>query len=95
MDFVDQVPIRLLHVLEADVSQNARIVDEYIDAAEGVDGGLDNGFSILDRVVVGDGFSAGGADRFNDFVCGLYGVVSRCSVVKLSKTLKIKSKTHR
>jgi hypothetical protein len=78
----------LLHVLEADVAQNARIVDEDVDATEGVNGGLDDGFSILDRVVIGDGFPASGADRFNDFVCGLYGLVSCCPVVKLSKRWK-------
>jgi hypothetical protein len=74
VDVVDEIPIRLLHVLEADISQNAGIVDEDIDPTEGVDGRLDDGFSILDRVVVGDRLAACGADVLDDFVCGLVGV---------------------
>lgn len=71
MNSVDQVPIRLLHVLEADIAQNAGIVDEDIDTTEGVDGRLDDGLAILDRVVVGNRLTAGGADRIDDLVCGL------------------------
>jgi hypothetical protein len=71
VDSVDQIPVRLLHILEADIAQDAGIVDEDIDAAEGVDGCLDDGFSVLDRVVVGDRFAACGADGVDDFVCRL------------------------
>lgn len=71
VDSVDQVPVRLLHVLEADVAQDAGIVDEDIDATEGVDSCLDNGLSVLYRVIVGDRFAACGADIFDDFVCRL------------------------
>lgn len=79
MDSVDQVPVGLLHVLEADIPQDAGIVDEDINAAKGINGRLDDGFSILDGVVVGDRLAACGADVFDDFVCGLRGDVSRCS----------------
>jgi hypothetical protein len=71
VDVVDEIPVRLLHVLEADISQNAGIVDEDIDATERVDGRLDDGFSVLHRVVVGDRLAACGADVVDDFVCGL------------------------
>jgi hypothetical protein len=73
VDSVDQIPVRLLHVLEADIAQNAGIVDEDIDATESVDGCLDDGFSVLDRVVVGDRFAACGADVFDDLICRLSG----------------------
>lgn len=73
VDIVDEVPVRLLHVLEADIPQNAGIVDEDIDAAKGVDGRLDDGLAILDRVVVGDRLAACRADLVDDFVCSLRG----------------------
>jgi hypothetical protein len=71
VDVVDEVPVRLLHVLEADIAQDAGIVDEHIDAPKGIDGRLDDGLSILHRVVVGDRFSACGADLVDDLVGGL------------------------
>jgi hypothetical protein len=55
---IDEVPIRLLHVLEADIAQNTRIVDQDIDATEVVDGSLDNVLAILNRIVVGNSLSA-------------------------------------
>jgi hypothetical protein len=81
VDSVDQIPVRLLHILEADIAQDAGIVDEDIDAAEGVDGCLDDGFPVLDRVVVGDRFAACGADGVDDFVCRLRAGVSWCSFI--------------
>jgi hypothetical protein len=71
VDLVDEVPVLLLHVLEADVAENASIVDEHIDAPKAVDGRLDDGLSILNRIVVGNGLAACSADRLDDFVCGL------------------------
>ena len=71
MDAVDQIPVRLFHVLEADISQDTGVVDENIDAAEGINGCLDNSLSVFYRVVVGDRLAASGADRLDDFICGL------------------------
>jgi hypothetical protein len=71
VDVVDEIPVRLLHVLEADIAQDAGIVDEHIDAPKGIDGRLDDGLSILHRVVVGDRFAACGADLVDDLVGGL------------------------
>lgn len=71
MDFVDEIPVCLLHVLEADIAKDTGVVDENIDAAEGVNGCLDDGLSILYRVVIGDRLAASGADRLDNFVCGL------------------------
>jgi hypothetical protein len=71
MDLINQIPVLLLHVLEANITQNASIIDEHIDTPKVVDGSLDDSFSVLDRVVVGDSLAACSADRFNDFVCGL------------------------
>lgn len=68
---VDQIPIRILHVLEADVSQDTSVVDEDVDAAEGLNGSLDDLLAILDAVVVGNSLSAGLFDLVDDNVGGL------------------------
>jgi hypothetical protein len=73
VDPVDQIPVCLLHVLEADIAQDTSVVDEDINATESVDSSLDNGFSVLDRIVVGDRLTASRADGVNDLVCGLSG----------------------
>ena len=71
MDAVDQIPVRLFHVLETDISQDTGVVDEDINTSECVDGRLDDGLSVLDRIVVGDGLAASGADLIDDLVCSL------------------------
>jgi hypothetical protein len=48
VDVVDEVPIRLLHVLEADIAQNTRIVDQDIDTTKSINGRLDDVLAILD-----------------------------------------------
>ncbi len=47
VDLVDKIPVRLLHVLEADVSQDTGIVDEDIDTSKVINRGLDDILSIL------------------------------------------------
>lgn len=75
VDLHDQVPILILNVLKADISQDTGIVDEDIDSAESADGSLDDALAILDRVVVGDGLSARGLDLVDDDI-GSLSVVS-------------------
>ena len=67
-----QVPVLVFHVLEADVAQDAGIVDEDIDPAKGLDGSLDDFVAVLDRVVVCDGLAASGCDLLDNLVCGLW-----------------------
>lgn len=55
----DEIPVLILHVLEGDISENTSIVDEDIDAAEAVNGSLNDPLSICDTVIVCDGLSAG------------------------------------
>lgn len=80
MDRHDQVPVLLLHVLEADIPQDTGVVDQHIDAPKVVDGRLDDVLSIVDRVVVGDGLAACGADLVDDLVCSLFPKVSMYSM---------------
>ena len=71
MDLVNQFPVRMLHVLEADIAEDAGIIDEDIDAPKSIDCGLDDVLSILDRIVVGNCIAACGLDLLDDLVCGL------------------------
>jgi hypothetical protein len=67
----DQIPVGILHVLEANVSEDSRIVDQDVDSAKGLDGCVDDLVAILDRVVVGNSLAAGCFDLVDDDVCGL------------------------
>ena len=67
-----QVPVLVFHVLEANVAQDAGIVDEDINPAEGLDRGLDDLVAILDGVVVCDGLAASRCDLLDNLVRGLW-----------------------
>lgn len=67
----DQIPVLILHVLEADIAQDSGVVDEDMDPAEALDCGLDDGLSVLDTVVVGDCLSASILDLLDDIVSSL------------------------
>lgn len=71
MHLHDQIPIRILHVLEADIAQNTGIVDQDIDAAECFDRRLDDSVSVLDTVVVGNRLAARLLDLVNDNISSL------------------------
>lgn len=71
MDLVDQVPILVLDVLEADVSQDTSVVEENINAAECLDGRLNDSLAVLNGVVVGDGLAARGLDLVDYYISGL------------------------
>ncbi len=70
MDAVDLLPVVIGHLLEADVAQDAGVVDDDVEAAEGVESGLDKARAVFDRVVVGDGLAAGGLNLGYDAVGG-------------------------
>lgn len=77
MDLEDQVPVLVLDILEADVSQDSGIVDEDIDTTKCLDRGLDNLVSVLYGVVVCDSLSAGLLYLVDDYICSLVGVQSQ------------------
>jgi hypothetical protein len=66
-----QIPVLILHVLKADIPQNAGIVDEHVDSAKSLDGSLDNPVAVLNGVVVCNGLAAGRCDLLDDLVGGL------------------------
>ncbi len=60
------LPVRPAHLVEDDVAQDAGIVDQDVDTAEGFERALHDGVGILrlgDRQRRGDGFAAGRLDR--------------------------------
>jgi hypothetical protein len=62
VDIDDEVPVLVGQVLEGDITQDTGVVDEDINAAEGLDGGLDDLLALGNRVVVGNGLAASGLD---------------------------------
>jgi hypothetical protein len=71
MNCDDQIPVRILHVLETDIPKNAGIVDQDVDAAKVLNGSLDNLLALCDAVVVGYCLSAGSFDLIDDDIGGL------------------------
>ena len=67
----DQIPVLILYVLEANVTEDAGVVDENVNAAEVLDGGFDDCLAILNAVVVGHSLSAGFSDLIDDYIGGL------------------------
>lgn len=66
MNLHDQIPVLILHILEADVSKDAGVVDEDVYPSVVVNRGLDDALAVHDIVVVGDGLAAGFPDLVND-----------------------------
>ncbi len=73
VDLHNEIPVLVCEVLEADVMEDTGIVDEDIDAAKGVDGGVDDLVAKLDAVVVGNGLAASGLDFVDDDISSLDG----------------------
>jgi len=67
----DQIPVLVLHILEADVPKDSRVIDQDVDPPKGLDSSFDNGLSILNTVVVGNSFAATGLDFFDNGIGGL------------------------
>lgn len=59
VDLEDQVPVLVLDILEADISQDTGIVDEDVDTAKRLDRSVDNLVTVLYGIVVCDSLSAG------------------------------------
>lgn len=71
MNFVDQIPILILHVLEADITEDTGVVDENIDPAEVLDGCLNDGFTVLNAVVVGYRLATSRSNLLNYYISSL------------------------
>jgi hypothetical protein len=67
----DQIPVLVFHVLETDVSEDTSIVDQDIDSAIVLDGGVDDLLAVCDAVVVRYCSAARGFDFIDDDIGGL------------------------
>lgn len=71
VDLEDQVPVLVLDILEADISQDAGVVDEDVNTAKRLYRSVDNLVTVLYGVVVCDGLSAGLLYLIDDDIGGL------------------------
>ena len=82
----DEIPIEVAHLLERDVSKDARIVDHNVDCAESINRSLHNFVSKLDRVFVRYSNTA----RSFDFVdYSISGMLLSFLVFTLNRTAKV------
>ena len=68
----EKIPIPIGQVLEADVTQDTGVVEEDIDATEGLDGSVDDLVSKFDAVVVGNSLAASFLNLFDDDISSLW-----------------------
>ena len=84
MDIDDGVPEVVVHVGEGLVTQNTGVVDKDVNATKGIDGRLDNSFTVFTRGLVANSLSTKLLDLLNNRV-GVDQVVHDNSSAKLGK----------
>jgi hypothetical protein len=55
---LNKIPIIVGRFSDRSISQDASVVDDDVDAAKVVDRGFNQSFAVLDRIVVGNSFTA-------------------------------------
>jgi hypothetical protein len=84
MDVHNEIPVLILHVLEADVPQDASIVNQDVNTSKVLDSRLNDLLAICYAVVVGYGFTACSFDFIDDNVGSLcLGLAMLASVLKV------------
>jgi hypothetical protein len=84
MDVHNEVPVLILHVLEADVPQDASIVDQDVNSSKVLDSSLNDLLAIRYAIVVGYGFTACSFYFIDDNVGSLcLGLAMLASVLKV------------
>jgi hypothetical protein len=58
MNSLNKIPIIVGRFSDRSISQDSGVVDDDVDAAEVVYRGFNQSFAVLDRIVVGNGFSS-------------------------------------
>ena len=84
VNLVNKIPVLVLHVLKANIPENTSIVNEDIDPAKVLDSRVDNGFTVLDTVVVGSSLASGSFNFIDHDIGSLYQAKSM-SVTTLAK----------
>ncbi len=76
MDLDNQVPVIVCHVLEADIPQDACVIEQYVYFPKLLDGRIDNAVTILDTVIIRNGFAACCSYFIYYHICGLQKAIS-------------------
>jgi hypothetical protein len=71
MNVHNEVPVLILHVLEADISQDAGIVDQDVNTSEVLDSGLNDLLAIRYAIVVSYGLTTCSLDFIDDNIGSL------------------------
>lgn len=71
MNLEDQVPVLVLNILEADITQDTGVVDQNVDATKCLDGSLDDLVTIFDGVIIGNCLSTVLLDLIDYYIGGL------------------------
>jgi len=71
VNLVHQVPVGLFHLQKAHISQDAGVIDDNVDATKVINGRLDDGLTVLHRVVVGCCLATGLFDFLDHQISGL------------------------
>lgn len=69
MNFHDEIPILIFHLLEGDISEDSCIIDEDIDSSEIIHCCFNNLISKLDRIIVGYSRASFRFNFLNNFIC--------------------------
>lgn len=72
MNIHNEVPVLILHVLEADIPKDASVVDQNIDTPEALDSGLDDLLAMCNAVIVGYSFAPCSSDFIHNNIGSLY-----------------------
>ena len=68
MNLDDQIPVLIRHVLEADIAQDASIVQEYVYPTKGLDGSVDNSVAIFNAIIIRDSFAPSSSDLVDNHI---------------------------
>ena len=73
MDPINKIPVLILHVLEADITENTGIVEQDVNTTKILDGSLNDFVTKLDAVVIGNSLAASLLDLIDNDVGSLLG----------------------
>lgn len=71
MNLDNQIPILIRHVFEADIPQDASVVEENVYPAKVLNSGVDDSLAVFNAVVVGHSFPSSCSYLINNHVRGL------------------------
>jgi hypothetical protein len=86
MDFHDEIPIKLRHLLEGNISKDTSVVNDDINSTKSINCSLYNLIAKFNRIVVCDSLSTGFLDLIDNKISG---ILSSSCAVSLNRFTKI------